>query len=296
MFNKELKERFLSGYIDNTARMYRYALTKAESMEIQLNKDIYDFTSEERDMLLYSYSNRSLDTVNVMKSSLSRYVAFCVAEGYVKDKINYFETIGGKDLDKYIDKSALESKYITIEQLLDMSNVCINLQDLLPFLLAFHGILGSAASEIINLKTDSLKDGNVILEDRLVKIDERVYDLIEKAIEDEIYYVGNGDTDARATSRVINQTEYVVRPAGETKFGTLIYSSLLQRVGRVKEYYGNPYLTLKNVWFSGMLHDLREFQNKDGELTKEHWASVCKKFGYGEDNVFQLKQKIGKFI
>jgi hypothetical protein len=123
-----------------------------------------------------------------------------------------------------------------------------------------------------------------------------VYDLIEKAIDDEIYYIGNGDTDARATSRVINKTEWVIRPAGENKFDRLIYSSLLQRVGRVKEYYSNPYLTLKNVWFSGMLHDLREFQNTDGELTKEHWELVCKKFGYGEDNVFQLKQKIWKFI
>ncbi len=295
MFNKELKERFLSGYIDNTARMYRYALVKAEPMETQLNKDVYEFTSEERDMLLYSYSNRSRATVDVIKSSLSKYVAFCVVEGYVKDKINYFETIGGKDLDKYIDKSALESKYITIEQLLDMSNVCINLQDLLPFLLAFHGVLGAAANEIINLKTENLKDSNILLEDRTIEIDKRVYDLIEKAIEDEIYYVGNGESDARALSRVINKTEYVVRPAGETKFGTLIYSSLLQRVGRVKEYYDNPYLTLKNVWFSGMLHDLREFQNKDGELTKEHWEFVCKKFNYG-DNVFQLKQKIGKFV
>jgi hypothetical protein len=296
MFNQTIKERFLNSYIDSTARMYRYVLEKAEQIETQLNKDICNFSTEERDMLLYSYSNRSRAAVDVVKSSLNKYVEWCIEEGLVSDRINYFATIGGNDLDKYIDKSALEHKYITYKQLLDMTNFCINLQDIVPLFLAFSGVLGETASEIIELEVSNLQDGKIILKDREVELDSRIYDLIEDAIQDKVYYIGNGETTAIAQSRVINPTPWVLRSAGETKLGKMIYSSVLQRVGRVKEYFGNPYLTLKNVWFSGMIHDLKAIKEVKGELGNEDWEKVAIKFGYNPEGIIQLRYKIGEFI
>lgn len=295
MFNSELKERFLADYIDNTARLYRYVLAKAESMEIQLNKDVSLFNAEERDMLLYSYSNRSRGTVDSIRTAISKYVAFCIEEGFVKDSINYFTAIGGCDLEKYIDKSAMGRKYISLDDIIDMTNYCINLQDLLPIYLAFSGVLGEAASEIIDLKVTDLKDGKIVLQNREIEIEPRIYAEIQKALEEETYYLNNGESASHTESRKINKTEWVVRPVGETKFEKLIYSSLLQRVKRVKQYYNNPYLTLKNMWFSGMISDLKKMNDLNGEVINEDWEKVIHKFGYSGE-VSQLKYKLKDFI
>ena len=295
MFNSELKERFLADYIDNTARLYRYVLSKAESMESQLNKDVSLFNATERDMLLYSYSNRSRGTIDSIRTALSKYVAFCIDEGLVDDAINYFTAIGGSDLDRYVDKSAMENKYIGLDDIIDMTKYCINLQDLLPIYLAFSGVLGEAASEIINLKKYNLIDGKIKLENREIEIESQIYAEIKKALDEDTYYLNNGESSSFSDSRKINKTEWVVRPVGETKSGKLIYSSLLQRVKRVKQYYGNPYLTLKNMWFSGMIHDLSQAKDTSGEVTNEDWNEVIHKFNYSGETS-QLKHKLKDFI
>ena len=295
MFNKELKSRFLDKHIDNTARLYRYVLAKAEKMEIQLNKDVCEFVAEERDMLLYSYANKSKATVESVRSTLSKYVEFCIEEGLVVDKINYFATIGSADLDKYVDKSAMARKYIDLEDVLDMTNHCINLQDLLPIYLAFSGVLGEAASEIIDLEVTNLVDGKIKLSDREIEIEPKIYTEIVNALDEDVYYLSNGESSSHSETRIINKTEYVVRPVGETKFEKIVYSSLLQRVKRVKQYYNNPYLTLKNVWFSGMIHDLKQVKQTNGQLTNEDWTLVVKKFNYSGE-ISQLKYKLKDFV
>lgn len=295
MYNDELKERFLSSKLDNTARLYRYVLNRAEGLEEQLNKDICKFNAEEREMLLYSYSNKSRCTVDSIRSALSTYVNFCIDEGFVNDKINYFSTIGGNDLDRYVDKTAMGRKYVTLEDVLNMSNICINLQDILPIYLAFSGVLGEAATEIINLKVADLNNGTIRLSNREILIHQNIYADITRALDEKTYYLGNGVSASLSETREINQTPWVVRPVGRSKFGEIVYSSLLQRVKRVKQYYNNPYLTLKNMWFSGMIHDLNLLKNKNGEITTEDWESVIYKFNYSGD-IIQLKYKLKDFI
>lgn len=291
MYNVELKERFLSEYIPNTAKNYRYILEKASDTEEFLDKDICNFNSSERDKLISSYSNRSRLAVDVVVSALRKYTDFCIASGLVPDRVNYFGTIGGTDLDDYIDQTAISNKYVTLEQLREMQDTCFNPQDAICPELPFLGIKGKEACEILNIKKTDIKEDRIILPDREIMISSKTYALIQDAIEQNIYFSGNGESDAISTERVMNDSEYLLKPSGKDKHD-MTYSAYINRIARIKRYFNNPYITINNLWVSGMIHRLKAIKEEKGELNKEDYQQINVEFGFDAKYWSQTKTRV----
>jgi hypothetical protein len=298
MYNEELKNRFLSQRRPTTQKHLKYLLNRAELTEQVINKDIYEMSSSEVDSLIRSFSPKSRSTVDVIISAFRNYITWCIEQGYVPDRINYFDTIGGKDLEKYIDKMAAENKYITYEQLLEIENLCANAQDAAIPELPFIGIKGEEAAEMLNLKFSNVQRDKIILPDREIPISDRTYELIMDAYNQTEYLRNNGNVSesARSTIMHLNTSDFILKSSGKNKVGALTYPALLMRMARIKDYFDNPYITINNLWVSGQINLAKQIKEEKGELTKDDYIEINKRFGYAEVYWSLTKQRIQDYI
>ena len=301
MYNKDFKERFLAegGIAESTAKTYRFFLERASKTEEYLEKDIYALTPYECDQLILSFSRKSKAMAAVIIACFKRYIDFCIDNKQVKDYFNYFSTISGTDdLEKYVDKTAQNNKYITFEGLLEIQKILKNEQDIALVELLFCGVNGREASELINLRNDDILPDRILLSNRDIPITDRTYQIIQDAINQKEYWRNNGEMEDTKTgaSRVINHSDYVLRPTGSTKQGAIGYAALQMRLNKIKEFFGNDYLNLTNIWHSGMIYHLVNIKAEKGEVTSDDYRKINKLFGYGEQYWYQSKIRFEPFL
>jgi hypothetical protein len=311
MFNPEIKERFLESLnmLDSSKTNFRYILSKAERTESALNKDVCMFNPKEDDALLNSFPRRSEGVIAVTVSCFKQYFDFCKSINLIpQEEFNYFESIKGRaDLERYIDKTAINNKHISFDELIEIENLCANEQDAVIPELFYVGLGGDQASELLNLKLSDViasyvdKDDikvppKIVLQDREIMITERTYDIIRSAIQQGIYLKANGENnDFKSPTMEINPSDYVLRPAGKTRFGQLEYSTFLMRVNRIKQYFGNPYINPTSLKISGQVYMAQKIKEEKGELTKEDYLEIGRVFGSTLPwNV--IKSKIDRYL
>jgi hypothetical protein len=298
MYNKEFKERFLSEaqIIESTAKTYRYILQKAESMEIELGKDMYQFSPYECDQFINQFSRRSVQSVRMIVTVGKTYIDFAIHNGMVESWTdNYFASISSlAAIELYVDKSSVEFQYISREKLDELQGLMENAQDQVLPELAFVGVNGKQAEELLNLKSSDIsieyqnKDGYKVfksafinLPNRKIEIGENTYNLIADAIAQKEYVKSNGNVESymKCETMSLADTEYVIRNAGATR-DLVSYASLQMKFNRLKKYMNNNYLNLSYFWQSGMLYQLKQIKEENGELTDDDFRRVHKIFGY----------------
>lgn len=281
MYNSEIKERFLAEHsgLESTKRNFRYILSKAQKTEEVLNKDIYSFTPYECDQLILSFPRRSKGVIYVIVSCFKQYIDFCKSPDVrlvATEDFNYFETIkGDESITKYLDNTAMSNKYITMDDLLEIEGLCANEQDAVILELQWIGL---TRSEAIYLKVEDVHEDKIILEDRVISIEQRTYQVVRDAIEQTVYLKGNGETDAKVPELEINPTDYVLRAAGKTKSGQLTVQSYLARFNKIKSWTDNPYITPTNVRVSAQIHAAKEIKEINGEVTKDDYITIGNRF------------------
>jgi hypothetical protein len=309
LYNEELKNRFLESYYKNAAtqKTYRYVLSKATATEEKKNKDLCNFNYEELDNLFYSFSTRSLQSIQQHVAIITRYIEFAIDEGYNPTKINIvdlFHTFSGVNLEKYVNKIALNKKYVDKDELEEIINLCFNAQDAVIFDLIPQGIKGEDCEELINLRgQDCNFETNELLltknngEQRIITVSSRSMGLIQDALDQELYIKNNGEeTSARANNYKINKTEYVLRPASKDNTDKIKSFNIISRINRMKTIFGNPFITVTNLWVAGMIMMGKELKQEKGELTKEDYININKRFAYNPDYWYQTKVRIEKHL
>jgi len=302
LFNQKLKERFLSVYPENTKKAYRHIFKSSKVTESTLNKDVYEFNSDELHKLLSSFNNRSEGVVYVNKSILKQYLDFCIKEGYTN--INYLQGFGGsEDLKKYVDKEALKNKYITHEDLNEMEKIIVNRQDIvIPFLI-FEGIKGEDGIELSNLKVSDCNfetnELSIYVDDSLnrkIKASYQTMELIKDAIEEKVYEKGNRESEEKSKAHRIIETEYVLRVSGKESIDSKIKTTTIRdRINRIKTKYYNEYITMTNIWYSGMIDMAKKIKEKKGDLLEEDYNEIKKRYNCSA-NWFQLAAKIKDLV
>jgi integrase len=303
-YNENLKKRFLEEKPTQTQNFYGYVLSKACNMEELLQKDIHDFTLNELITLRQSYNNRSFTVVLSIKSVLTQYIDFCIEQGYVKSKINYLKGVGGKeDIIKYVDNIAKNKKFISEEELYEIENLCYNAQDAVIFNLLFNGVKGENSEELINLKIlDCDFTNNTLIltkmngDSRTIKVSDRTMELIKDAINQDKYFKNNGEEcAAKAQTWNIIETEYVVRTAGKTA-DKAKPSNIISRINKIKTFWGNPYLTVTSIWYSGMLNYANKIKEDKGELFREDYENINKVFSYDPRYWYLTKVRLSEYL
>jgi site-specific recombinase XerD len=296
MYNEEVKETFLQylideeGYTDETVHVFRFVFYKSYDVEDILQKDMYDFNMSELKQVLLNANKSTLNSVRAFASMMKKYIDWAIHTGLVNSNINPMDMFTTKDYEECIDKS--RKLFISEEELIDIEDQLVNYQDKVILRLLFEGVNGYEVSELINLKKYDVNYEKKQLRlyddkngERFITVKDRCLEFIEKAINEKVYYARNGDkTSAHGKSEYeYFETDHVIKNVltGRTK-GVADKNVIYRRIYMIKEIFDMPYLTIKNVWRSGMIKMAVDLYIEEGELTNKQLAKIAEQFGLGK--------------
>lgn len=308
MINEELKQRFLNKYTEDTRYYMNYIIHAdvVKMMEEKRDKDLYEFSRDELLQLIGELNPSSPQAAITQLSVIRKYIDFAIVNGYLTTGINFANLIKPEDIDGVVNKQAMELKYVTKEEIIDITNSLNNAIDAALLMLLFEGIKGERLSEITNLKKEDVNYNNNELKlidnnnnIRYKKVSDKTINILNEASK-QIDYLVIVDTAKRSLEFVkqLQDTDYIIRTTSIKDNNPAKYRTLLAKLRSIKNELGNPYLTVTSIWESGMINYAKEMmeQNNITELTTEHYKKISKWAGRSESLWFSTKRTILPFI
>ena len=289
-YNEEHKEMYLKDLGEQTYTSYARVLKRAQYVEDQLGKDLYNFNLSEIEQLLTflnpgSYSV-SAGNINVIRT----YIRWAIQQDLRTDNINPLDTIMSDNfINKFVDMTI--KKLFTEEEINTIVGGLQSFQDAAIVQCLFEGIMGHGYSEILNiLKSDIDRDSNILevrnspasgpMERRKVEVSSKLMNLLYSAANETEYVKFNGMSNAKAQKIELVDNEYVFRllKLRVVNFDRASNHLILRRIKSIREWYGYPHLTASGIKNSGMLKLARDYYKTDKKLTRESIVKICKRF------------------
>lgn len=306
LYNEEFKKRFLEQYPEETAKFYASVLAKAYTYEKFLEKDMAAFNVDEIKSWLLSLDATTLASLTTSVSVARQYTNFAIKERFVDKLINDYDMFDRKTLRQYVSKIAEKKRYISKEEFDKFVDSIYNASDAVIFQLLWEGVKGENTEEIRNLRPEDVDAENRILTlrrddgtTRQVKVSDKLIQLIFDAYNEEKYYNNNGmSTQPKCTFTYLPNTGYVVRPAGRNKTGRIDDQIIQRRVRLLARALGNPFLTITNIWLSGMIEYAKQYMKEKGltSLSMNDYKEICKRYGQNEDLWYSVKTNIDPYL
>jgi integrase len=296
------KEDFLNTLNPSTAKTLKGVLLKVDKFEKLIGKSVYNFNlAEVNELIENEFSYKSVATVRTGISYIKKYINYCIEHNLTT--LNPFEII--TDYSRYVNKNAMENKYLTYQEVREIEEKLVNFNDRCMLELLFNGL---KPDELINLKEMDIdfeekgivatdKKGNVR---KIFGCSERCFELLKLTISQQAYYLNNGTAQSRKDPNKIltnglgvrtlrfPESVYVFKTAGGKKIDVPMEQKGLQaRVRVIREWVGNPYITVTNLYHSGILHEAYSMMKEKGikELDRYEVAQIAGKFNYCEPYV-----------
>lgn len=295
LYNEEQKNMYLKGMSRNTKSAYLRILSRAKTLEEQLNKDLYDFNIYEIENLMYYLNPKTLNSATSSISIIQNYIRWAIEQDLRSDNLNPLDAVFGDDfIKKFIDTS--NKVIFSEEEIKNIVGGLVNFQDSAIVVAIFEGILGKYCSELLNLtwkdidlekreillKNDNKSDG---YETRIFKVNEGSLLLryLQKAFEEKVYYKQNGNPspNIKAQTAELTESEYIFRNAllnTKESAGRADQHLILRRLRKISEWYGQPYFNAINIRNSGMLKMAKDLYLRDGELERKQYDEICDRF------------------
>lgn len=298
IFNYELKADFLKTISEQTAKYYTRIFMITATYEAQLQKDLYHFTFEEIEKILYAFEAKNRHTIETYGRVISSYLNWCVQQGIIAH--NPLAPLKPDDFDKYVIH---KEHYLTEKQLRHYEDQCTNFQDAVILRLLFEGIAGKEFSEIANLKKTDVDFQNKTLylinslkvdqcglpvkyTERTIKVSDRALYLIKGAMEQKIYMKRNGFMST-ASEHVreytdLVQNDYVVRASitrNSPHWNSPVDKYVLyRRIQVISETLGINHLTAKWIQRSGMIYLASQLIGDAEEVTLDDLKIIADRF------------------
>lgn len=290
LYNSEVKEQFLQGYVDNTARIYRRVLERSSLIENIFQKDLFNFNLDELKQVLGSLNPLTHAAAEANGRYITAYIHWAMDNGYTNSNINPLKTIDNEWFHQFVTVDTKDLLF-TYNQLLDIEDFCVNYQDKVIFRLLFEGVQGSGASELANLTEKDVDFDNHILHlkdnekgERNVKVSDTAIGYIDRAIREKEYLKRNGMADLKANQKAtldLIDNKYVIRNTltRTIEVDKVDKHTIYRRIALIKDLYGDmAYLTVKNIVRSGKLYEAYKLYKEYGVLEKEQYMMIAEKF------------------
>lgn len=296
------KEDFLNTLNPSTAKTLKGVLLKVDKFEKLIGKSVYNFNlAEVNELIENEFSYKSVATVRTGISYIKKYINYCIEHNLTT--LNPFEII--TDYSRYVNKNAMENKYLTYQEVREIEEKLVNFNDRCMLELLFNGL---KPDELINLKETDIdfKEQSIVATDKKDNVrkifgcSDRCFELLKLTISQQAYYLNNGTAQSRKDPNKIlknglgvrtlrfPESVYVFKTAGSKKIDTPMEQKGLQaRVRVIREWVGNPYITVTNLYHSGILHEAYSLMKEKGikELDRYEVAQIAGKFNYCEPYV-----------
>lgn len=289
-FKEEFIENALS---ENEKSLANPVFARSKDLENSFEKDLYDFTSNEIELLLFSFNSANIATINTYVNILRKYTDYAISNGRKTSNINLYRTFRYNDFGKYLAKHKL--KYFEREDFFNIIDGLYNPQDYATCLALFDGVAGVDYSEFTNMTIDHLSEAERTEEgydielietdsegntsSRVNNISSETFKALERAFNEDTYYPKNGSADSRNRQLPIIKGNHVFRNAGLRKnVAEQVDSQFIYRklnvVAKVTDKTITSTTTIIN---SGIIYYLAKY-SKDNVVSYDTAELVAKKF------------------
>lgn len=289
MYNEEQKNRYIN-MRENEVVVNKFTLRsyfeRSEVLEKKLDKDVCNFSVYDIYELYKILNMSSLSSLSMLNSNYSMYTQWCLQEGLVSDSQNHFLEITRENLSKCINKSLIQKKLVSREQILDWtSHSLLNPRDQFIILSLFEFGKSKNFCDIYNAKIEDI-DGNYmkLYSGRIVRISDELKNFAYNATEAKLYYTLN----ERNPSKLVNNGTIIkeyhnARSDSEYYRGRRIYNSIVRSFDMlgVKDY-----MTANDIVESGQINMIMQESKKLGMTFKDycmstHVKDVIEQYGIG---------------
>lgn len=315
LYNRDLKQRFISQYGESTQKNLIYIFNISAQLEFSLGKDIYEFNREDLDNLFMAFDCESEASVASKFSIIGKYIDFAIEQGFVTSRINLVKNFSGEEYyGRYVSKIAERRKILDTKGLNDFENFCVNDQDVAVIRLLRIGARGrqekeNSLEELINIRIEDCDfNKNTITltrnngETRIIEVSDETLEILKDANKQEKYIRKNGEVSdwvkiKKNDKSTLHQNGYILKPSGKSNFGKITAGTIIQRINNLKELYGNPFISVTNIWLSGMVEYAKQIkQEKGNDLDKDDYIKICRRFGQNEKYWIQMRRNIKKYL
>lgn len=269
----------------------RSVLKRAQEFERKFKKPFYKFTKDDA-LKMFSETGAvsivSLQNQNVILKHACNWKKYTNAINVT----NIYETIGKNDLKHCVDNDKKQKMIITKEQLIDIQSNLLNYTDRCILELLFRGVgVEDWASQLtfLDKKQVSIGDMRIYFNNgKRVEIDERCYDIINKAAEEDELVSYNGLRVSKVVPQgviykvrfnaITQNTDINDQGAKERRF-----RFLQRRLKIINDYLGLN-LTPTSISTSGLLHEIQKGVKLNGlpfrqYVVTEEAKEIAARFG-----------------
>lgn len=263
MYNEQIKLRYIKEKSEEVVLPSNYLsaqFNKVSKFEIELDKDVCNFTMYELIDYYKTLNVASLESLAVMNSHFSLYIYWCIQQNLVIDNINHAAEITLEDLKGCLNKVLLEKKILSLEQILSFVEQLPNPKDQFVLLGLFEGIKGKSFCEFVHLKTEDIYDNELKLcTGRFIKVSDKLLQYAHDSIQETMYYSSTG---TQTKTMTLVDRGYIIKDYPNTNpnnsefaKGRVIYNSVtrsLNYVGVLQTVSAN------SVHESGKIHMIKQ--------------------------------------
>ena len=295
-------------YSDETKRVIRILFAKIRKIENNYNKDVCEFNNTQFEEALKSLKATTIRSLQNSISTLEQYIDFALEKGKVsKEKENIATQYNTKNkISNLLDEKAEENMTLTKSEIDSLSGYAENAQDGVIFSLLFDGV--SHKRKFVELRNIRIQDCDFnnmvihipqlvdedtgeVLPPRTIPISSHTRTMIVSAMKEEKYVSLKGETKRNYK---IAESDYILR--GLRNNYQIKWENVAQRIIRISEVEGYPYLNATNIAYSGQIHYARELVQKRGLTIDDACRSIIKRFNINDNEsaFFYLKARIEK--
>ena len=263
-------------------------LNKVSQAEKESGKDITLFSVEEILCVYKQFNLTSVNTLQNYNNYLKAYGDFVIYKS--KKGVNNFNNINKEMLKTCINEEIRRNKYITYEQLQEIESELLNATDSAILECLWNGIAGKELTDLTYLAANQVNKDTmeITLQDgRIIKIYQRLYDLLESAFEETDYVCYGGETKVKKVSG-IGQL-YKVRDNAYKDNDSVRFRWVYRKIMIIRDYVGLPNMSMKTLQGSGMLHYIKKGMQKENcglreFLNTSSGISVMEQYGFFNEN------------
>lgn len=295
LYNNEIKQRYIRERMDyaineahidpKTSHINRYdgsIFTKSCAKEINLNRDVCNFSKTEILQMYESWGRPSIAYYQNINSLFKHYTFWAIKEKISQDDFNHFDEIKLEDLTKIVNRKGVGESRITREQLdywvdhwteeFDKPN---NKCDLAIVYLIFEGIRGNHFEDLLELTYDDvdykkniikLKNGNK------VKVSSKCIKILMEASQDESYYMSSGKEFPFLDNKIVRSYRKDQLEDNERTITTKV-NTLKVRITKFLNNAGleKKHVKLNNIFFWGQVDYVVDLLEKKDIKDVEHY-------------------------
>lgn len=278
MYNKELKKRYIEEKSMEVVLPSNYLdcqFNKVSEMEIELDKDVSNFTVYEIIEYYKMLNLSSLGSLTVMNSQFSMYTQWCLQENLVIDNQNHFLEITLENFKMCLNKALFDMRIITRQTVLSWVEQLPNSKDQFVLLALFEGLKGKDFCELSKLRPEDIK-GNIatLCTGRKIKLSDKLIDIANDCILETEYFSITGAGVKRMTlvdrGYIIKDYPNIKDDVSEFQIGRKIYNGIT----RTLNYFGmSKIMSANSIAESGKIHMIKERAKELNISNKEYLYS-----------------------